>query len=432
MFRSFNLLAAIRSTVNWIAGSFWRTFIIIFSLSIFIRLNQLNQIPARYLIPTNQWELGSIAISLMKTGQFADPYMIATGPTAHLPPIYPFIFSLIYRWFGLTATAGYAGWLFIIASGSLLYAMLPWFSAKLGTGKQAGLLGGLAAALLVEWTGHGEYPTAFIMGLLLVSFLRRWTNNHTSNSGSFLLGLAIGVAFHLQPALLPVILGCIIFELWWSRNSRKWILSGILLLGIFLACLPWAWRNYTTFNTFFFIRSNLGLELRMGNHDGAAASMEVMDAQAEHIHPRTHFAEARKLRDIGEIAYMQEAQQEALQWIITHPAKFLWLTLQRFANLWAGPLHLPSAASGVLVLSLLTFFGFWRSLPTLSIPQRAALLIPLLTYPLIYYIVAYMPRYRVPIDWILYILAGAAIWHFLTRAADASLSQTNSTKSLAR
>ena len=417
MFRSLNPFIALQSGVNWMANSPWRYFIIIFSLSFFIRLNQLKQIPARYLVPTNQWELGSIAISLMKTGQFADPYMIPTGATAHLPPIYPFIFSLLYRWFGLTSTAGYAGWLFIIATGSLLYAMLPWLSARLGTGKQAGLIGGLAGALLVEWPGHGEYLTGIIMGLLLVAFLRRWTNNHASSAGSFLLGLATGVAFHLQPALLPVIIGCITFELWWSRSSRKWILSGMLILGIFLACLPWAWRNYTTFNTIFFIRSNLGLELRMGNHDGAAASMEVMDAQEEHIHPRTHFAEARKLRNIGEIAYMHEAQQEALQWIRTHPAEFLWLTLQRFANVWAGPLHRPLDAGKVLALTLLAVFGFWRSMPTLSIPQRAALLIPLLTYPIIYYIVAYMPRYRAPIDWILYILAGAAIWHFLKRAA---------------
>ena len=61
-------------------------------------------------------------------------------------------------------------------------------------------------------------------------------------------------------------------------------------------------------------------------------------------------------------------------------------------------------------LTVLAIVGAWRSFPRITIPQRAAFLIPLATYPLIYYIVAYMPRYRIPIDWILYILAGAAIW----------------------
>ena len=51
--------------------------------------------------------------------------------------------------------------------------------------------------------------------------------------------------------------------------------------------------------------------------------------------------EARKLIDLGEVEYMRQAGDEALVWIRTHPAEFLWLTVQRFSNLWAGPLHRP-------------------------------------------------------------------------------------------
>ena len=40
----------------------------------------------------------------------------------------------------------------------------------------------------------------------------------------------------------------------------------------------------------------------------------------------------------------------------------------------------------------------------------AVLLIPLLTYPLIYYLVPWQHRYRFPIEWILFLLAGAALW----------------------
>ncbi len=380
-------------------------------------LRQLNQIPAQYLVPSNQWELGSIAISLMKTGQFADPYMIPTGPTAHLPPIYPFILSLFYRCLGLSSSAGYATWLFIIATRSTLYAMLPWFSSKLGTGKTAGFLGGIAGALIVIWAGHGEYLTGIILGFLLIAFLQRWTRDKATRGGSFILGICTGLAFLLQPALLPVTIGCLLFELYWSKNPGRWVQVGLLVAGILLATAPWTWRNYETFHSIFFIRSNMGLELRMGNHEGAVATMELMDAQGEHNHPRTHFAEARKLRDVGEIAYMRLAQQEAVQWIRSQPFQFLWLSVQRFANLWAGPLHRPWSAAGVFALTLLAISGLRWAWPTLSQPQRAAFVIPLLTYPLIYYIVAYMPRYRAPIDWILYILAGAAVRHLLQKAA---------------
>jgi hypothetical protein len=42
-------------------------------------------------------------------------------------------------------------------------------------------------------------------------------------------------------------------------------------------------------------------------------------------------------------------------------------------------------------------------------------MIPLICYPLVYYVVIYMPRYRVPLDWILLLLAGAAVWPWLER-----------------
>lgn len=408
------------SSLDWhtfggrLVRSFWSSFIFLFLLSFVLRLNQLNRIPTGALIPSANRELGAIAISLMETGRFANPYILPTGPTAHLPPLYPFILSLIYRWFGLTPAAGYVSLLLIALAASLLFAMLPWFSQQLGLGWPAGFIGGLAGALLVEseWPGHGEYLTGIILGLLLVAFLRRWNGYPVSWTGSLFLGLAMGAAFHLQPALLPVTLACMAFEVCWSRSQRKWISLAVLSLGIVLACIPWTWRNYAAFNSLFFIRSNIGLELRMGNQDGSAALMESMHRQNLR-HPTLLVAEARHLNEVGEAQYMREAQQEALDWIWAHPGDFLWLTLQRIANLWLGPLDGSKATSRVFLLTFLAFWGVWQAFSGLSIPQRAALIIPLATYPVIYYFVAYMPRYRLPIDWILFILAGAAVWSWI-------------------
>jgi hypothetical protein len=74
-------------------------------------------------------------------------------------------------------------------------------------------LGGLERTLDDRLPGHGEYLSALILGLLMVDFLRRWKSNKTGWMGSILLGLGIGVAFHLQPGLLPVIVGFLLFEL---------------------------------------------------------------------------------------------------------------------------------------------------------------------------------------------------------------------------
>jgi hypothetical protein len=418
------VFSSLRAVVDWIASSAWPYFILIFLLSLAIRVNQLNTVNRRNLVPNRDRELGAIAISLMKTGRFADTYIIPTGPTAHLPPIPPLKDSLIYRALGLTPKAGYMRALSIILTESILYGMLPWFSRRLGTGKGAGFIAGLVGALSglggTIWDhlpGHGEYLTALIMGLVLVVFLRRWSDQSGSWLGSLLLGLAIGAAFHLQPALLPVILGCMLFELWWLNNPRKWALVGVIALGILLACLPWGWRNYSTFKAVFFIRSNLGHELRIAYNDATAATFEEMYIEdLRHLSPRGSSVEARKLIELGEIQYMRQARGEALAWIRAHPDEFLWLVAKRFANLWAGPIHRPvKDYRNVLVLTIFAIIGAVISFPQITVPQRAVILFPLVTYPLIYYIVAYMPRYRIPIDWILYILAGAVVWSLFRR-----------------
>lgn len=402
-----------QTLLNWLAHSPVRAFIFIFALAFGIRLNSLMKIPSEYLVPDTNWELVAIAVSVLKTGQFADPYIVQTGPTAHLPPVYPAIFALIYSLFGLTSQAGYVSMGFIVVTNSVMYAMLPWLADKLGADKQAGLIGGMAGAFMLEWSLHGEGLTGIVLGLILVAFLKRWNNDHNSIIGSFLLGFGIGAAFHLQPVFLIVILGCLVFEIWWQKNQRKFALTGILILGILLACVPWTWRNYTVFHEIFFIRSNLGLEIRMGNHEGATAAMDIMDITQPGKHPRSHLREALKLRELGEVEYMRQAGEEALAWIQENPEEFIKLTFLRFIHFWFGPLHQPQTAAYITTLTILAILGARHIFPTLSLPQRTLILVPLLTYPVIYYLVPYMVRYRVPIDGLLLILAGVEVWHWV-------------------
>jgi len=405
----------VRAVVNWVAASSWRGFWIIFLLAFAIRIFLLTRVPAGYVRPHARMEAPAIATSLVQSGTFADPYELPTGPTAHLPPLVPGMLALIWRVFGMGMVGGYAAWVIRFAFQSVMYAMLPWFAGKLGIGRQAGVLGGLAGAVVVGWPGHGEALTGILLLLLLIVFLGRWTGALGSRGRSLLLGLAWGVAFHVQPALLPVLLGCMAFELWWSRDRRKWVHSAAIALGVTLACLPWGVRNYVVFDEIFFIRSNLGLELRMGNHDGAVADIDVMGEREEFLHPRIHIGEARKVQELGEVVYMRQAGREAMEWIRTHPATFAGLTASRVAHFWFGPLHRPQTAAAVTVLTLLAVLGAWSSRSALAAPQWAVLLIPLATYPLIYYVVAYMFRYRIPINGLLFMLAAAGVWHFIKR-----------------
>ena len=402
-----------RTAVTWMARSPVRAFIIIFLLGFSVRIYFLAGVPERRLLPNDRWEDTAIATALVERGEFADPYAIPTGPTAHLPPLVPGILALCWSLFGMGLAGGYAVWIFSITAFSTLYAMLPWLGGELGLSRQAGVLAGIAGSLIVLRPGNGEELAGIFLGLVAIVFLRRWTSGLGSFGASLLIGAACGAAFHIQPVLLPVVLGWMVFELWWSRDPRKWSLSAIMVLGMFIACVPWGWRNYTVFDEVLFIRGNFGLELRMGNHDGATGAIDVMVPRGDFLHPRAHAEEARLVQELGEAEYMRRARVEAIDWMRSHPGEFLRLTVSRFSQFWLGPFFQRRTALAITALTILALLGAWRSLPAMTHPQRAALMMPLIWYPLIYYLVAYMPRYRVPLDWILFLLAGAAVWCWL-------------------
>ena len=110
---------------------------------------------------------------------------------------------------------------------------------------------------------------------------------------------------------------------------------------------------------------------------------------------------------------MRQSMSEALEWIRNHPAEFLRLTLMRAVYFWCGPLRRPLADAAVTAVTILALLGLRRTLPALTTPHRAAFLIPLGTFPLVYYFVSYVPHYRAPLEWMLLLLAGAEVWHWI-------------------
>ena len=409
------LAAWLTAGVAWIAATPARAFLIIFLVAFSVGLSLLPFVPPLAIVPHTRWEVQAVAVSLATTGTFADPYALATGPTAHMPPAYPALLALLYKVFGLTLTAGYVAWALKVSVSATMVAMLPWLSRRLGTSTQAGVIGGLAGALAPRWPYEVEYFAAVGLGLLLAWHVRRWSGGRHSLAGSLLLGIAWGAAFHLTASLLAVLLACLLFELWWSRDLRKGVWSAVVVAGVALACAPWGWRNYAVFGEVFFIRSNAGLELRMGNHDGAVADVDVMDVLEgdRQLHPRTNLAEARLVQQLGEMEYMRRARRQALEWIRTHPGAFLELSVQRAFHFWFGAPSTAWMAPATAVLTIVAVLGLRRSWPGLSVPQRAAFLVPLLTYPPVYYVVVFMPRYGAPLTGLLLVLAGAEVSHWI-------------------
>jgi hypothetical protein len=212
-----------------------------------------------------------------------------------------------------------------------------------------------------------------------------------------------------------VFLGYLAFELWRRSDRQRWASAGHVLLGALLVSIPWGVRNARAFDGFFFVRSNFGLELHVGNHDGATANID--DPHFERYgpgrgwsHPRINVDDAIEVRDSGEVAYMRRKGRQAAAWIASNPGEFARLTTQRIRHFWLGPLDHPLTALLFTALTGLAALGAVVVARRLPATHSAALLIPLLLYPLVYYLVPWQHRYRFPIEWILFLLAGAALW----------------------
>lgn len=384
-------------------------FLLVFAVHLAVQGTFLVHVPERFVRPHARWEVNAVAMSLHERGTFADPYAVPTGPTAHVPPAFPAAMAGIYGLLGTTLAAGYATWALAIAGYGAMFGMLPWLGGRLGLGERAGLAAGLAGAVVPRWPGYVEGFTGAALGLLLAAFLAREEGGEAAPGRSLLLGLATGLAFHLAPTLLPVALGYLAVEL--ARGGRRRLVPvAAVLLGAALACVPWTLRNARELGGLVFVRSNFGLELRMGNHEGAGANLALSDRAGTERHPRTDLAEAGKVAALGELGYMRAARAEAVAFIRARPGEFARLTALRVAQFWLGPVDGPLLAAATTLLTLLAVAGALRAFPRLSSARRAALLVPLAAFPLVYYVVGYEPRYREPLDGLLLLLAAAAFF----------------------
>jgi hypothetical protein len=69
-------------------------------------------------------------------------------------------------------------------------------------------------------------------------------------------------------------------------------------------------------------------------------------------------------------------------------------------------------------MTVLAFLGLRRAWPKLNAPKRAAIVVPLAAYPLVYYLVGYVPRYLFPMSVVLLLLAASEAVGWLERARE--------------
>jgi 4-amino-4-deoxy-L-arabinose transferase-like glycosyltransferase len=254
-------------------------------------------------------------------------------PTAFVPPVVPWITSLLYR------AAGHHYFEALLVQCAI-GALVPLLVASLGGalfGGPAGRLAGWLTAfhpLLVFFSGYLLTETTFCATLLLALLLTaEWVK--TPRPGRALgAGLAWGVAALTRPTalMLPQLLA-----LWaWvplgltvmpRERVRQTLL---LLLGVALVVGPWTLRNASVLHAFVPITTGSGRAL-LDSNNPEVWSDPVQRGGAGRI---DYFSPTSEFHGLSETALDARARARAVEFLRGHAREWPAMALAKLARFW--------------------------------------------------------------------------------------------------
>lgn len=388
------------------------------------------------------FESSNIAYSLATGQGFSSPFHVNTGPTAWMTPVYPAILAAVFR---ICGPYTFQSWVVAVLLNILFStaACIPIFFA----GKK---IGGLGVAAGAAWL-WALYPNAFqiavesiwdasLAALLAATIL--WATLALADSTRVRDWCGYGLLWGLTLMTNATLGSALPFLLLWlmyraRRTGRPWLARPALALGVaFLCCAPWTIRNYAAFHSFVPLRSVLGLQLWMGNNP------QAKDVWLGEGHPIHEQAERDLYVELGEIAYMRQKKTEAVQYMLSHPAREAHLMGRRFISFWSGGTPHPfedflhwrsNRPRFVLLFNIFAAVGTLLGSAALFL-RRSEYAFPLVAlpilYPCAYYLTLALPRYQLPIAPIELLLAAAGIHALMQWTAGISSARKSPAESL--
>jgi len=368
-------------------------------------------------------EVERVAHSLAQGKGFRDPFGFATGPTAHVSPLYPcYVAALLSP---LSDPCSPPARLALIVSGLAAtvaaLALLPAVATGLGLRARAGwlaafLLAGLPWSAWTEAGGVHEQPFARLaLVLLVLAGCRLHREKWASRRTILIAGVIIGVIGLLSPNLLAAAGLVFLVEYASQKGKRTQVVRGALMLGgvALLMLLPWAARNDLVLGEPILFRSNFGLELAIGN---APDSTGYPSGSAfDRLHPLGETTAAR-VREMGEAAFMREMKRCALRWISDDPGRFVRLSARRAVWFLLVP-HEGQPADARMTgldwtyvsLAVLAWLNVLRLLRRR--PLAGGCLAALLIGTAAPYVITHVEmRYRTPMLWVYALLAADLVF----------------------
>jgi len=357
---------------------------------------------------SHPFEMGLLANSLVHGLGYSSPFGGSTGPTAFIAPGYPTLIAAVFLIFGSYTFASAIVIIGLQILVSLLTIGLMMHVAAEMLNVRAAILAGAfwAIALPLLWIPAIFWETSIsacaLIGTIALAIRCR---RKPAKAAWIILGSCCGIAALINPALLPsllAIMGWVAFET--RQVSRTAPLIGLFTLLVVFA--PWPIRNAQRFHAFIPLRSTVGFEMWMGNRPGSTGRLD------ESVFPMFNKPELTSYLAKGEVAYTRGKSEQAWAYIRAQPVVFIKLSLRRFYRFWTGTGNVNSPPIYAIHAVSTTALGFIGLILIYRRRMRAfavLMALPLLLFPLPYYITHAEFRYRLNIDPLLTILAAYAV-----------------------
>jgi hypothetical protein len=404
-----NLRTESPASGSWFARH--RSVVVILAIGLAMRLFALLSFftthPRTYLF-AHPYEMGLVANSLIHGLGYSSPFGGFTGPTAIVAPGYPTLIAAVFLLFGsftfhsALAITGLQVVISLLTIWLIMRVAREIFDARTAT--LAGAFWAISPPLLFIPTIFWETSISAGSFVGIVALAIRCRREPT-RAAWILLGVCCGITALINPALLPswvVIMGWTAYET--RRMTMKAPIAG--LLALLLVYSAWPIRNACRFHAFIPLRSTVGLEMYMGNRPGATGHLD------ESLFPMFNKQELASYISKGEVAYTHDLSEQAWGYIRARPGTFLDLSVRRAYRFWSGTGYVDGPRIYEVHALLTTAFGFAGIILMYRRRMRwLAILfaLPLLLFPVPYYITHAEFRYRLNIDALLTVPAAYAV-----------------------
>jgi 4-amino-4-deoxy-L-arabinose transferase-like glycosyltransferase len=368
------------------------------------------------------WEMGWTARSIFLGQGFSSPFLPVTGPTALVPPLYPYLLAGGFHLFGLNTVKVAFAVLGLNSLFSSLTCIPLYFLARRALNHRVASLVALGWALYpfaIYFSADRVWDYALTSLLFTCCLVVAQTVHRRSAMAWVGFGALYGLTILSNPSVLtlfPVLLLIAIYRAQQSR--RRWFAPALLTVLAFASvCAPWQIRNHRVMHANFFIRDGFWLEFYAGNNG------DTHESNSASAHPASNPVEMRAYEQLGEVRYMAEKRALSLDFVRHHPGFFAIATARRIVRFWTGywsfdphylkyePFDLPNVPF-CLVLSFFTFRGlrrWWRSgqgARAAALPYALAVLI----FPLPYYLTHSSMDYRQPLEPVVILLVTVGLF----------------------